>query len=204
MDKRFVDRRGHMPVGPSVRSSGGRSWVTAAGWVVAGALLAYIGFEKLRPASTSQTPVPILSAAPVQIPSTEPPQATTTRDPHLNPTSRSASDPMSHPTDSPMAAQWPASQATPPVVQVQPTPDPAALQRDLLEQQFRQHIASAKARMEALQAAVAQECPELKPGDMRLPEAVSQCTRLRAEAVVAEKEYEGAGKQALAAGFIID
>jgi hypothetical protein len=71
----------------------------------------------------------------------------------------------------------------------------------MLGQQFRQRIADAKARLEALQAAVAQECPELKPGEIRLPAAVSQCARLSAHAAEAEREYEEAKKQALAAGF---
>lgn len=202
MDKRAVDRRSPRPAGLSGRSSGDRTWLSAVGWLVAGILLAYIGLEKLRSVGTTQTPVPTLSAAPAEVPS--PPQPTATTDPYLNPTWRPASDPTSHPTKSPEAAELSPPQATPPVGQTQPTPDPAVLQRDILEQQFRQRIADAKARMEALQAAAAQECPELKPGDIRLPEAVSQCTRLHAEAVVAAKEYESAKKQALAAGFMMN
>ena len=58
--------------------------------------------------------------------------------------------------------------------------------------------------MHSLQAAAAQQCPKLNPGQLRLPEAVYPCTRLEADVVVAEQEYDNAKRQALAAGVWIN
>ena len=86
---------------------------------------------------------------------------------------------------------------------VSPTPDPAEAERAEQEQRVRAEVAAAKARAESLSATANAECPDLKPGELRHPGAVSRCARLHGEAAEAVNQYELRKKEALAAGITV-
>ena len=77
------------------------------------------------------------------------------------------------------------------------------LQRQAFDRSIRQQVGDAKARYEALEAAAQQECPDLKPGELRLPEAINQCVALRAETRIAQALYQKLREQALKAGVLV-
>lgn len=170
-----------------------KSVVLAAGWVVAALLAGYLLIDRLHehepsaavPGSVPTTIVvePLVAASPtVSSPSQAEIEAEMAR-------AFPAATPLP-PTDAPAAAVPPSTLST---------PDPQAD----LERQFRLQIAQAKAKSDSLEAAVRQECPDLKPGELRLPEAVAQCTRLRADATQAVAFHENLKKEALRAGVWI-
>ena len=115
------------------------------------------------------------------------------------------------PDSSVVQAQWQHLAVAPPPspAALAPTPAPVAPQptppskSDESERQWRQRIDDAKVTYESLFAAVQQECPELKPGDIRLDVAEHSCVQLRAEMRIALARYEAAKRGALAAGFMI-
>jgi hypothetical protein len=84
-----------------------------------------------------------------------------------------------------------------------PSPDPAEAERAEQEQRVRSEVAAAKARAESLSATANAECPDLKPGELRHPGAVSRCARLHSEAAEAVNQYELRKKEALAAGITV-
>ena len=82
-----------------------------------------------------------------------------------------------------------------------PSPDPVEAERAYQEQRIRSEVATLKAKAESLSATANAECPDLKPGELRHPGAVSRCARLRSEAAEAVNQYELRKKEALAAGI---
>jgi hypothetical protein len=83
------------------------------------------------------------------------------------------------------------------------SPDAAAeAQKKALEDQLRQKLRAAKSNAETLEATLKQECPDLKPGELRHPAAVRGCTQLKAQATQAAATYEELKKQALLAGVV--
>jgi len=72
--------------------------------------------------------------------------------------------------------------------------------RHAAAEQLRQKLKAAKTRVEALDASLKQNCPDLKPGELRHPSAVRACTQLQTQATQAAADYEDLKKQAQAAG----
>jgi hypothetical protein len=79
------------------------------------------------------------------------------------------------------------------------TPDPGIE----LERRYRMQLSLAKSNADSLRFAADKDCPELRSGEQRLPEAVSQCLRIRADADQAVATYEMLRQDALRAGFLI-
>jgi hypothetical protein len=165
-----------------------------AGWVavvLAGSLLA--GCTRgSNPSPPPPSPMPSASVEPVAIvsPTLPPPsqaeiEAEMARAFPASPPSLEQAPPMEVPAAAPATTLA--------------TPDPQAD----IQRQFRIQIAQARAKAESLDAAVKQECPDLKPGELRLPEAVDQCTRLRSDAAQAVSYYDNLKKEALRAGVWI-
>jgi hypothetical protein len=172
-----------------------KSALQATGWMVAGVLGGYLLFERLhQPAReapiVSPVPAATMEPAPVTPIATQPPSTLAEAMARAFPASTSPTPPQEV-----LAPRAPVTSGAP-----SPTPDPHAE----MERQYRAQPSFAKSKAESLEAAAKQECPDLKPGDLRLPEAVNQCTRLRAEATQAATEYENLKKEALRMGIWLD
>ena len=84
-----------------------------------------------------------------------------------------------------------------------PSPDPAEAERAEHEKKVRAQLAAAKAEADSLTATANSECPDLKPGELRHPGAVSRCERLRSQAAQAVSAYEALKKEARDAGIAV-
>ena len=102
------------------------------------------------------------------------------------------------PASAPAAAPAPAASAS-----ASPSADPEAARRAEQEQRLRAKVEAAKAKAEASTARFNNECPELKPGELRHPGAVAHCNRLHDDAAAALREYEAAKTEAEAAGVSV-
>ena len=172
-----------------------RSFLTRAAWTLAIVLAGYLLVRGLRkpPSAPPPATLPVATTlAPERLP--EPPGASA-------PARESPASELS-----PKAPAMPVASPEPevsPSASTPPTPDPAEAQRAEQEQRVRSAVATAKAKAESLSAAANAECPDLKPGELRHPGAVSHCTRLRGEAAQAVSQYEDLKKQAAAAGVVV-
>jgi hypothetical protein len=123
------------------------------------------------------------------------------------PAGASIASPASAPANEAPASSVPSAPAGAPPVAASaspsPTPDPEEAKRAEREQQVRAQVAAAKAKAETLTAQANAECPDLKPGELRHPGAVSRCKLMHGEADEAVKEYETLKKEALAAGITV-
>jgi hypothetical protein len=84
-----------------------------------------------------------------------------------------------------------------------PSPDPAEAARAEQEKRIRAELATAKAKVDSLTAKADTECPDLKPGQLRHPGAVSHCAQLRSDAAQAVSDYEALKKEARDAGIAV-
>jgi hypothetical protein len=173
-----------------------RSFLTRAAWTLAIVLAGYLLVNALRtprPAPPAVT-IPTATTLAPQRPQ-EPPAASA-------PTvSEMPASPLSpSPRMTPVASPQPQATAS---ASAPPTPDPAEALRAEEEQRIRSEVAAAKSRADSLSAAANAECPDLKPGELRHPGAVSHCTRLSSEATQAVSHYEALKKEAQAAGIVV-
>jgi hypothetical protein len=173
-----------------------RSFLTRAAWTLAIVLAGYLLVERLRTPAPAAQPVtiPVATTLAGERPPEPPPAAA----PTVSAMPASELSPTAHamPVATP-ETQVAASPSTP------PTPDPAEALRAEQEQRIRSEVATAKAKAESLSAAANAECPDLKPGELRHPGAVSHCARVRSDAAQAVSHYEALKKQALAAGIVV-
>jgi hypothetical protein len=172
-----------------------RSFLTRAAWTLAIVLAGYLLVERLRTPAPAAQPVTIpvsttLAGEPQEPPAVSAPPVSAMPASELSPTAHAM--PVATPE-----TQVAASPSTP------PTPDPAEALRAEQEQRIRSEVATAKAKAESLSTAANAECPDLKPGELRHPGAVSHCARLRGDAAQAVSHYEALKKQALAAGIVV-
>ena len=84
-----------------------------------------------------------------------------------------------------------------------PGADPAEAERAEHEKKIRAQLAAAKAEADSLTATFNSECPDLKPGELRHPGAVSRCEGMRNRAAKAVSEYETLKKEAQDAGIAV-
>jgi hypothetical protein len=84
-----------------------------------------------------------------------------------------------------------------------PGADPAEAQRAEQEQRLRAEIAAAKATADSLTTAANTECPDLRPGELRHPGAVSRCAQMHRQAEQAVAQYEALKKEARDAGIAV-
>jgi hypothetical protein len=168
-----------------------RSFFATAGWVlasvVAGGALAVDGCKSAPP------PPPAASPAATTLAPERPPDAAVAAATTMN--AAPASGSPKAPTAS---APTVVASASP-----SPSPDAAEAERAEQEQRVRAEVAAAKAKAESLTATANAECPDLKPGELRHPGAVSRCRRLHDEAAEAVNQYELRKKEALAAGITV-
>jgi hypothetical protein len=176
---------------------GDRSFLTRAAWTLAIVLAGYLLVNALRtprPAPQAVTSPTATTLAPQRPP--EPPAVSAPAVSEM-PASQLSPNPRMTPVASPQP-QATASASTPP-----PTPDPAEALRAEQEQRIRSEVSAAKSRADSLSTAANAECPDLKPGELRHPGAVSHCTRLRGEAAQAVSHYEALKKEAQEAGIVV-
>jgi hypothetical protein len=129
-------------------------------------------------------PPPVSAPAPVE----DQPAATAPAEAPAGPQGEGTAAASPSPAGSPASGDAPA------------TPDPAEAQRAAAAEQLKQKLKAAKTRVEALDASLKQNCPDLKPGELRHPGAVRACIQLQAQATQAAADYEDLKKQAQAAG----
>jgi hypothetical protein len=168
-----------------------RSFFATVGWVlailVAGAALAVEG------CGSAPAPQPAASPVATTLAPERPPDA-----PVVAATTMNAAPASGSPTTPTASAPQVAASAS-----ASPSPDPAEAERAEQEQRVRSEVAAAKAKAESLTATANAECPDLKPGELRHPGAVSRCARLHSEAAQAVNQYELRKKEALAAGISV-
>jgi hypothetical protein len=173
-----------------------RSFLTRAAWTLAIVLAVYLLVNGLRtpPPAPQAVTIPAATTLAPQRPQ-EPPVVSAPAVREM-PASQLSPDPRMTPVASP-PPQATASASTP------PTPDPAEALRAEQEQRIRSDVAAAKSKADSLSAAANAECPDLKPGELRHPGAVSHCARLHSEAAQAVGHYEALKKEAREAGIVV-
>ena len=157
----------------------------------AGSAVLILALSGCGPAPASQ---PAASPVATTLAAERPPEASAARATPMNAAPASGSPTTPTASAPPVAASASAS----------PSPDPAEAERVEQEQRVRAEVAAAKARAESLTATANAECPDLKPGELRHPSALSRCARLHSEAAEAVNQYELRKKEALAAGITVE
>jgi hypothetical protein len=176
-----------------------RPFLTRAALTLAIVLAGYLLVRGLRDPVPAPQPAPSPVATPLDGERPQEPPAVPAATPYEAPA----------PETSPSAAVAPVAPVATPAPQASPspstapTPDPAEAQRAAQEQRLRAEVAAAKAKADSLSATANAECPDLKPGEMRHPGAVTRCVRLRSEAAQAVSNYETVKQMALAAGVVV-
>jgi hypothetical protein len=173
-----------------------RTFITRAAWTLAIVLAGYLLVTWMRTPPPAPQPATIPVATTLAAERPQEPPAVSAAPASEMPASALSPTAQVTPVASP-EPQASASASTP------PTPDPAEALRAEQEQRIRADLAAAKAKADSISAAANAECPDLKPGELRHPGAVSHCARLRSDAAQAVSQYEMLKKQALAAGITV-
>ena len=162
--------------------------VTRAGSLTMSAAVLVLGLEACAGSAPVPSPSP-LAQEQTPAPGVAPPQA------YVPPVESSPSAAAIAP-----AAPAPQLSAT---SSPSPSADPADAQRAQEKQRLRSELAAAKAAADSLTTAANTECPDLKPGELRHPGAVSHCAGLRSRAAQAVSRYEALKKDARDAGIAV-
>jgi hypothetical protein len=173
-----------------------RSFLTRAAWTLAIVVAVYLLVNALRtpPSAPEAVTIPAATTLAPQRPQ-EPPTVSVPAG------SEMPASPLSpNPRTTAVASPQPQATAS---ASTAPTPDPAEAVRAEQEQRIRSDVAAAKAKADSLSAAANAECPDLKPGELRHPGAVSHCARLHGEAAQALRQYEALKKEAQEAGIVV-
>jgi hypothetical protein len=193
-------RAGRVSSVPSPTVPRSNAWL---GWVCAGVLLAYLVYDRLSPrpvAPSAPAVVQSVAAARSSQSSTTPgsPDAEQAR-------VREEWAGLAMTTPSPSAApalETPSTAA--PTAIAPPQPAQEYVPEERTEGYWRRQLTEAIGNEEAAQAIVKQECPDLRPGDIRLDVAERTCVQLRANAKGAEVRVQIIRRDALKAGFMLN
>jgi hypothetical protein len=150
--------------------------------------------------SAAPTPAPAAPIAPAGEAVPAPPPALSAPAPAEEQPATAPAEPAAGPDGDDAATASPSPAASPSPGSGDAANDAAEAQRRAAADQLRQKLKAAKTRAESLDAVLKQNCPDLKPGELRHPGAVRACTQLQAQATQAAADYEELKKQAQAAG----
>ena len=165
--------------------------------MTAGVLMACGGAKPAPSPEASPAAVTLAPARPADAPAEIAPATATTQAAPGAPGTAASAAPAAP------AAPAAAAAAAPAAASPSPTPDPEEAKRVEQEQRLKAEVAAAKARADALNAQVASECPDLKPGELRHPGAAARCQILKDQAAEASRQYELGKREAQAAGITV-